>query len=171
MSTGTYAGVVSSDPVSTSPPHPRLSIGELSRRSGLAPSALRYYEDTGLLESERTAGGRRSYPRSALRRVAFIRAAQQVGLSLGQIRGALEQLPRGRTPTAADWNRLSTSWLPLLDQRIAALTALRDRLDHCIGCGCLSLRSCALSNPDDDAGRSGAGARYLLGDAPPPPQG
>jgi len=147
-----------------SAPHPQLSIGDVSRRSGLAPSALRYYEDTGLLTPERNAAGRRIYPRSTLRRVAFIRAAQQVGLSLEQIRVALDELPRGRTPTAADWSRLSTSWRPLLDARIAALVALRDRLDHCIGCGCLSLRSCALSNPDDEAGLTGAGARYLMGD-------
>ena len=144
----------------------RLTIGELSRRSGLAPSALRYYEDTGLLAPERDSAGRRVYPRSTLRRVAFIRAAQQVGLSLQQIRTALELLPQGRTPTKADWSRLSRSWRPMLDERIAALVALRDRLDSCIGCGCLSLRSCALSNPDDVAAEHGDGARYLLGEEP-----
>jgi MerR family redox-sensitive transcriptional activator SoxR len=148
-----------------------LSIGELSRRSGLAPSALRYYEDSGLLQAERTAGGRRSYPRATLRRIAFIRAAQQVGLSLEQIRTALDSLPQGRTPTKADWTRLSRGWRPMLDERITTLVALRDRLDSCIGCGCLSLRSCALSNPDDAAGERGAGARYLLGDQPAQRQG
>jgi len=107
-----------------------LSIGELSRRSGLAPSALRYYGDSGLLRAERTAGGRRSYPRATLRRVAFIRAAQQVGLSLEQIRTALDSLPQGRTPTTADWTRLSRGWRPLLEERIATLVALRDRLDN-----------------------------------------
>lgn len=139
-----------------------LTIGELSRRSGLAPSALRYYEETGLLTAERDAAGRRRYPRSMLRRVAFVRAAQQVGLSLDQIRAALDTLPAGRTPTRADWARLSLSWRGLLDERIAALVALRDRLDGCIGCGCLSLDTCRLSNPDDVAAVRGQGARYLL---------
>jgi MerR family redox-sensitive transcriptional activator SoxR len=144
-----------------------IGIGELSRRSGLAPSALRFYEDAGLITADRDAGGRRHYPRSALRRVAFIRAAQQVGLSLDQIRTSLGRLPAGRTPTKADWARLSRSWRPLLDARIEELTVLRDRLDACIGCGCLSLRSCRLSNPDDVAGEHGDGARYLYGDPPP----
>ena len=145
----------------------RLSIGELSRRSGLAASALRFYEDSGLLVAERTPGGRREYPRSALRRVAFIRAAQQVGLTLDQIRAALDQLPQGRTPTKADWSRLSRSWRPMLDERIATLVTLRDKLDSCIGCGCLSLRTCRLYNPDDVAAESGDGPRYLLGDDRP----
>lgn len=143
-----------------------LTIGELSRRSGLAPSALRFYESEGLLSSTRSAGGHRQYDRATLRRVAFIRAAQQVGLSLDEIRAALATLPAGRTPTKADWARLSRGWRPLLDRRIADLEALRDRLTHCIGCGCLSLRACALSNPDDVAAANGSGPRYLLGDEP-----
>jgi MerR family redox-sensitive transcriptional activator SoxR len=144
-----------------------IGIGELSRRSGLAPSALRFYEDAGLITADRDAAGHRHYPRSTLRRVAFIRAAQQVGLSLEQIRTSLARLPAGRTPTKSDWARLSRSWRPMLDQRIGELVALRDRLDECIGCGCLSLRSCRLSNPDDVAASRGDGPRYLLGDQPP----
>jgi MerR family redox-sensitive transcriptional activator SoxR len=143
---------------------PWITIGELARRSGAAASALRFYEDQGLLAGTRTPGGQRQYPRDVLRRVAFIRAAQSVGLSLEQIRAALASLPGQRTPTKADWERLSQAWRPLLDQRIAALVALRDQLSSCIGCGCLSLRRCALYNPGDAAQRRGAGARYLLGD-------
>ena len=145
-------------------PQTWITIGELARRSGAAASALRFYEDQGLLSGSRTPGGQRQYPRDVLRRVAFIRAAQAVGLSLEQIKGALSGLPGQRTPTQADWERLSQSWRPLLDERIAALVALRDQLSACIGCGCLSLRSCALYNPDDAAKRRGSGARYLLGD-------
>lgn len=141
-----------------------LTIGELARRAGVAPSALRFYESRGLLGSGRSAGNHRLYPRSALRRIAFIRAAQAVGLGLEQIGTALASLPDGRTPTAADWQRLSRSWAPLLDERIAALTRLRDQLTACIGCGCLSLKRCALYNPGDAAGRLGAGPRYWLGD-------
>jgi len=149
-------------------PLPRtLSIGELSARSGLAHSALRFYEDEGLIRSERTAGNQRRFPRVELRRVAFIRAAQQVGLSLDEIRDALQRLPEERTPTKADWARLSASWRHRLDERIAELERLRDGLTSCIGCGCLSLRRCALSNPRDVAAVRGAGARYLLGDTPP----
>lgn len=143
-----------------------ISIGELARRSGVAASALRFYEDAGLLESGRSAAGRRQYPRSVLRRVAFIRAAQAVGLSLDEIRVALASLPEARTPTQADWERLSRGWRPLLDERIAALTRLRDQLSSCIGCGCLSLSRCPLYNPGDQAGANGTGARYLLGDRP-----
>ncbi|WP_426573538.1 redox-sensitive transcriptional activator SoxR [Aquihabitans sp. McL0605] len=139
-----------------------LTIGELSERAGVAHSALRYYEDQGLLASERTAGGQRRYHRDALRRVSFIRVAQQVGLSLDEIGAALSSLPSSRTPTAKDWERLSASWRPRLDAQIALLTGLRDRLDRCIGCGCLSLSVCALANPDDRAGAFGPGARYLL---------
>jgi MerR family redox-sensitive transcriptional activator SoxR len=145
-------------------PQSWISIGELARRSGAAASALRFYEDQGLLVSTRTAGGQRQFPREVLRRVAFVRAAQTVGLSLEQIKAALATLPEQRTPTKADWQRLSASWRPLLDERIAALVALREQLTACIGCGCLSLRSCALYNPGDAAQRRGAGARYLLGD-------
>jgi MerR family redox-sensitive transcriptional activator SoxR len=149
------------------PPPRTLSIGELSARSGLAHSALRFYEDEGLIHSERTAGNQRRFPRAELRRVAFIRAAQQVGLSLDEIRDALHRLPEGRTPTKADWARLSASWRHRLDERIAELERLRDGLTSCIGCGCLSLRRCALSNPRDVAAAHGTGARYLLGDTPP----
>ena len=138
-----------------------LTIGQLSERSGVAHSALRYYEEEGLLASERTAGGQRRYHRDALRRVAFIRVAQQVGLSLGEIGEALASLPAGRTPTAKDWARLSASWRPRLDAQIALLTGLRDRLDGCIGCGCLSLSACALANPGDRAAAGGPGARGL----------
>ena len=138
-----------------------LTIGELARRSGVATSALRFYEAEGLLAGSRSAGGHRQYPRHALRRVAFIRAAQTVGLSLPQIKAALASLPDSRTPTKADWARLSAGWAPLLDARIAALQQLRERLTGCIGCGCLSLKACALYNPQDEAGASGAGARLL----------
>ncbi|TXI20033.1 MAG: redox-sensitive transcriptional activator SoxR [Roseateles sp.] len=142
-----------------------LSIGELARRAGVAASALRFYEAEGLIAScGRSGGGHRQYARHALRRVAFIRAAQAVGLSLPEIKAALASLPEGRTPTKADWTRLSASWAPRLDERIAALQRLRDRLTGCIGCGCLSLKACALYNPEDAQGRSGQGARRLLQD-------
>ena len=143
-----------------------LTIGELSARSGLAPSALRFYESEGLLPASRTAGGQRRYPRSALRRLAFVRSAQRVGLTLDEVRQALASLPDGRTPTAADWRRLSAPWQRRLDERIAELERLRDSLTSCIGCGCLSLRRCALYNPGDRAAALGSGARYLLGDTP-----
>ncbi len=139
-----------------------LPIGELVKRSGVAASTLRFYEDAGLMRSTRSDSGRRHYARSDLRRLAFVRAAQSVGLSLEQIRAALAELPEGRTPTVADWTRLSSSWRPVLDERIAELCRLRDRLSSCIGCGCLSLRKCALYNPGDQAGEQGAGARFLL---------
>jgi MerR family transcriptional regulator, redox-sensitive transcriptional activator SoxR len=140
-----------------------LSIGEVADRAGVATSALRFYEREGLIESTRTEGGQRRYHRDVLRRVAFVRAAQRVGLSLDEIRGALHALPDRRTPTAADWARLSRSWRPLIDARIDELVRLRDRLDGCIGCGCLSLKECRLSNPDDAAGQEGPGARWLMG--------
>ena len=143
-----------------------VTIGELARRSGIAPSALRHYESVGLIASARSGGNHRRYPRSMLRRLAFIRAAQAVGLTLDEVRTALASLPEARTPTAADWRKLASGWAPALDARIAALIALRDRLDGCIGCGCLSLKRCALYNPGDAAARAGAGARYLLGDRP-----
>ena len=143
-----------------------LTIGELAQRAGVAASALRFYEDEGLIASTRLPGRRRMYPREVLRRVAFIRAAQTIGLSLGEIRAALATLPDGRTPTKADWERLSRAWRPALQERIDALTALRDQLTSCIGCGCLSLRRCALYNPGDGAAEHGAGPRYLLGDRP-----
>lgn len=138
-----------------------LAIGEVARRAGYAPSALRYYEEQGLLEVVRTGAGQRRYPRSVLRRLAFVRAAQSVGLSLQEVRAALATLPEGRTPTRADWARLSRSWRARLDEQIAGLEALRDGLTSCIGCGCLSLQRCRLSNPDDVAGASGPGAQYL----------
>ena len=144
-----------------------VTIGELARRSGGATSALRYYERLGLLSSERTAGGQRRYARAMLRRVAFVRAAQTVGLSLGEVRAALARLPDERTPSKADWNKVSAPWIRRIDERIAELQRLRATLNSCVGCGCLSLRTCGLSNPDDTAATRGAGARWLLGDSPP----
>ena len=141
-----------------------LSIGETAARSGVAASALRFYEDEGLVHAERTAGGQRRFARDTLRRLAFIRAAQLVGLTLEEISAALATLPDSRTPTVADWTRLSRAWRPRLDQQIAAMTRLRDDLTSCIGCGCLSLKACALYNPDDAAAGLGSGARFLLGD-------
>jgi MerR family transcriptional regulator, redox-sensitive transcriptional activator SoxR len=148
---------------------PELAIGEVSERSGLAVSAIRFYEDKGLITSARTAGGQRRFRRDVLRRLAFIQAAQRVGLTLDEIGVALDLLPTDAGPTGPEWRELSASWRPLLDERIALLTALRDQLDHCIGCGCLSLDRCRLSNPGDRAARLGPGARYLLGDHPPQP--
>jgi MerR family redox-sensitive transcriptional activator SoxR len=139
-----------------------LTIGALSERAGVAASALRFYEAEGLIHATRTAGGQRRYARDTLRRVSFIRVAQQVGLRLEEIRVALESLPENRTPTAGDWERLSTSWRPRLDAQIALLERLRDRLGGCIGCGCLSLRFCKLLNPDDRAGLLGPGPRHIL---------
>jgi MerR family redox-sensitive transcriptional activator SoxR len=141
-----------------------LTIGELSDRSGVAPSALRYYEVEGLLHSTRTSGGQRRYARDALRRVGFVRVAQQVGLSLDEIRDALSSLPDGRTPTEKDWQRLSASWQPRIDQQIRILERLRDRLSACIGCGCLSLKVCRIVNHDDVAAMRGPGPRYVLDD-------
>jgi MerR family transcriptional regulator, redox-sensitive transcriptional activator SoxR len=142
----------------------RFSIGELAARAGVATSALRFYEANGLIEADRNVSGHRRYRADVLRRIAFIRVAQRIGLSLGEISAALASLPRQRTPTRADWNELSSRWLPRIDEQIAALELLRDRLDGCIGCGCLSLDTCALYNTNDRAARRGAGARYLLGD-------
>lgn len=138
-----------------------LTIGELSQRSGVATSALRYYETQGLVHAERTAGNQRRYRRAALRRVAFVRSAQRVGLTLEEISEALATLPEGRTPTKADWTRLSQSWRPRIDAQIERLERLRERLDGCIGCGCLSLRTCSLSNPGDAVADRGPGAVYL----------
>lgn len=140
-----------------------LTIGEVASRAGFATSAVRYYEAQGLLSSVRTAGGQRRYPRSVLRRLSFVRAAQNVGLSLEEVRAALDALPSGRTPSKADWARLSRAWQARLDEQIAGLQALRDGLTSCIGCGCLSLRTCALSNPGDVLRTQGPGARYLPG--------
>jgi MerR family redox-sensitive transcriptional activator SoxR len=139
-----------------------LSIGEVAERAGIATSALRFYEKEGLIHADRSDGGQRRYHRDVLRLVAFIRAAQRVGLTLDDIRAALDTLPHGKVPTANDWSRLSKSWRPLLDRRIEEMQRLRDRLDSCIGCGCLSLKTCALSNPNDIAATTGTGARWLL---------
>jgi MerR family redox-sensitive transcriptional activator SoxR len=139
-----------------------LTIGELSERTGVAPSALRYYEAEDLLQASRSSGGQRRYSRDQLRRVSFIRIAQQVGLSLDEIREALSSLPDNRTPTKRDWERLSASWRPRLDHQIALLERLRDRLHGCIGCGCLSLRTCQLANPGDVAADHGPGPRWIL---------
>lgn len=138
-----------------------LTVGEVAERSGFAPSAVRYYERLGLIAASRTSGGQRRFERNVLRRLAFIRAAGNIGLSLEEVRQALSQLPGERTPTKADWTRLSQSWRGRLDDQIAELTALREGLDSCIGCGCLSLRTCAMSNPGDAAAGGGPGARYL----------
>ena len=140
-----------------------LTIGELSERSGVATSAIRYYEDLGLVASRRTTGNQRRYQRAMLRRLAFIRTAQRVGLTLDEIESALATLPSSRTPTKADWTRLSRGWRPRLDAQIHQLERLRDTLDSCIGCGCLSLRRCALSNPDDEVATRGPGAVFLDG--------
>ncbi|MGE5135112.1 MAG: redox-sensitive transcriptional activator SoxR [Gemmatimonadota bacterium] len=138
-----------------------LSVGEIARRSGFAESAIRFYESKGLLAATRTTGNQRRFERSTLRRLAFIRAARNVGLSLEEVAAALASLPAGRTPTRADWSRLSRSWRRRLDDQIGALTALRDGLDSCIGCGCLSLQRCAFSNPGDRARTGGPGAAFL----------
>lgn len=152
-------------------PHEPLTIRALSERSGVAPSALRYYEAEGLIRATRTAAGQRRYARAMLRRVAFIRVAQQVGLSLEEIRAALASLPAGRTPTKADWARLSAAWRPRIEAQIRILEGLRDRLHLCIGCGCLSLKVCRLLNPGDSAAAHGTGAIYLRGGARRPPPG
>lgn len=141
-----------------------LGIGEVADRAGVNVSAIRFYERNDLIRARRSPGGHRQFHRDVLRRVAFIRIAQRVGLSLDEIRAALATLPQGRTPTAADWSRLSRSWRPRLDKQIALLEGLRDDLSSCIGCGCLSLKRCALYNPDDGARTLGPGPRYLLGD-------
>lgn len=143
-----------------------LSIGEVARRSGVATSALRFYEARGLIHSQRGGGNHRRYHRATLRRISIIRVAQNLGLSLTEIGDALAALPAQRTPTKRDWTRLSTHWGRRLDQRIAALQNLRDRLNGCIGCGCLSLHNCALYNAGDRAAQHGNGPRYLLGDEP-----
>jgi MerR family redox-sensitive transcriptional activator SoxR len=145
----------------------RVTIGEFARRAGVAASALRYYEELGLISSVRSAGGQRRYARVMLRRVAFIRAAQTVGLSLADVRAALARLPDERTPNKADWNKVSATWIRRIDERIAELEQVRATLNGCVGCGCLSLRTCRLYNPDDTAASRGAGARWLLGDSPP----
>lgn len=139
-----------------------LTIGQVAERSGVAHTALRFYEDRGLISATRTAGNQRRYHRSVLRKLAFIRAAQRIGISLEEIGAALADLPHDRAPTKGDWARLSRNWRTELDARIDAMQRLRDRLTSCIGCGCLSLRSCALNNADDQMVRFGPGAPKLL---------
>lgn len=138
-----------------------LSVGQLAQRSGFSPSALRFYERQRLISASRTTGNQRRYQRSMLRRLAFVRAAQNVGLSLDEVRDALATLPQDRAPTQADWARISRRWRRRLGDQIAALEALRDGLESCIGCGCLSLKRCALSNPQDRSAAQGPGARFL----------
>lgn len=138
-----------------------LTIGQLSERAGVATSAIRFYESKGLIRSTRTAGNQRRYEQSTLRRVSFIRAAQRVGLTLEEIAEALAELPQNRTPTKADWHKISREWRPRLDEQIRRIELLRSRLDSCIGCGCLSLKSCALMNPGDIAAAQGRGAVLL----------
>jgi MerR family redox-sensitive transcriptional activator SoxR len=138
-----------------------LTVSDVAHRSGFAPSALRFYEKEGLIAASRTAGGQRRYERSVLRRLAFIRAARHVGLGLEEVREVLAKLPSERTPNRADWTRISRSWRHRIDEQIAALEALRDGLDSCIGCGCLSLQRCRMSNPEDWLSTRGAGARIL----------
>ena len=142
-------------------PDDLLTIGAVAERSGLAPSALRFYERHGLVEAARTDGGQRRYHRDVLRRLAVIRAAQHVGFTLGEISGMLAALP-GEHVTAADWKRLSTSWRPMLDERILTLERMRDQLTRCIGCGCLSMQSCRMANPGDEAAERGPGPRFWL---------
>jgi MerR family redox-sensitive transcriptional activator SoxR len=138
-----------------------LTVSEVAARSGFAPSALRYYEREGLLTASRTAGGQRRYERSVLRRLSFIRAARNVGLGLEEIREVLSTLPESRTPNRADWMRISRAWRERLDEQIEGLIALRDGLDSCIGCGCLSLKRCLMSNPEDWIATRGPGANLL----------
>jgi MerR family redox-sensitive transcriptional activator SoxR len=143
-----------------------LSIGEVASRSGVASSALRFYERRGLIAASRTDGNQRRYDRAVLRRLAFIQAGRAAGISLERIGGALGTLPRNRTPSRRDWERLSNRWRDDLDARIETLVALRGRLTTCIGCGCLSIDRCELLNPDDEAAAQGAGAHYLRADGP-----
>lgn len=143
-----------------------LTIGEVTERSGVAPSALRFYEAHGLIASRRTGGNQRRYDRAVLRRIALIRAGRAAGIPLERIGAALATLPTDRAPTRRDWARLSRAWRNDLDRRITTLQALRNRLTTCIGCGCLSIDACGLLNPDDEAAAIGAGAHYLVQDAP-----
>ena len=142
-----------------------LTIAAVARRSGVAASALRFYEQRGLIRSERTGSGHRRFPRAALRRVAFIVFAQKIGLSLEEISAELAKLPPNRVPERADWARLSSRWTARVDERIAELQRLKEGLTGCIGCGCLSLQQCRLANPNDRVGRAGPGARFWIGDA------
>jgi MerR family transcriptional regulator, redox-sensitive transcriptional activator SoxR len=144
-----------------------LTIGDVARRSGVAASALRFYEDRGLIASERAGSGHRRYRRPVLRRIAFIVFAQRVGLTLEEIATELGRLPADRAPNRRDWSRLSSTWTARIDERIAELQRLRAGLTECIGCGCLSLDRCRLANPDDRAAARGAGPRYWIGDSRP----
>jgi MerR family redox-sensitive transcriptional activator SoxR len=144
-----------------------MTIGEVASRSGVAASALRFYEERGLIRSERAGSGHRRYPRPVLRRIAFIVFAQRIGLTLDEIGRELAKLPPDRAPTRRDWSRLSSGWTARIDERIAELERLKVGLTECIGCGCLSLDRCQLSNPEDRAGRLGPGPRYWVGDRPP----
>jgi MerR family transcriptional regulator, redox-sensitive transcriptional activator SoxR len=144
-----------------------LTIGEIARRSGVATSALRFYEERGLIRSERTSAGHRRFPRSVIRRVAFIVFAQRVGLTLEEVGDELAKLPGNRVPRRSDWAKLSNSWTARIDERIAELERLRAGLTECIGCGCLSLDRCKLANPGDRAGLHGPGPRYWVGDRRP----
>lgn len=146
-----------------------LAIGEVAQRAGLATSAVRFYEAKGLIRSHRTDSGHRRYRADTLRRIAFVRVAQRVGLSLADIGRTLDSLPDGRTPTARDWETLASRWRPMLEERIGLLRAMQEKLDGCIGCGCLSMDTCALYNPDDAAAALGDGPRWLLGDTAPEP--
>jgi MerR family redox-sensitive transcriptional activator SoxR len=148
-------------------PAPLLTIGELSRRTGLSVSAIRFYEAKGLLTAIRTGGNQRRFPRADLRRLSFAQIAQQLGLTLGEIGAVLQTLPQGRSPTRADWQKISRRIRAALQGRIAMLERTRDLLDGCIGCGCLSLARCALYNPGDRAAVVGPGPRFLLADTPP----
>ncbi|MFT3811111.1 MAG: redox-sensitive transcriptional activator SoxR [Micropepsaceae bacterium] len=143
-----------------------LTIGQLSQRTGLSVSAIRFYEEKGLVSPARNAGGQRRFPRSDIRRLSFVVIAQMLGLSIGDIEAQLRTLPQGRTPTRQDWADISRRVRTAIDDRIAALTRMRDRLDGCIGCGCLSLKTCALYNPEDRAAKAGSGPRYVLGEPP-----
>src|ERR671937_1550561 len=142
-----------------------LTIGEVATRSGVAASAIRFYEEQGLLRSRRTSGNQRRYDRAVLRRIALVQAGKAAGIPLERIRAVLDTLPAGRTPTRGDWERLSRGWRADLDERIATLESLRDRLTTCIGCGCLSIDRCGLLNPDDEAATLGFGAHYLPRDS------
>ena len=144
-----------------------ITIGEVARRSGVAASALRFYEERGLIRSERAGSGHRRFPRAVLRRVAFIVFAQRIGLSLEEIGAELAKLPPDRAPSGRDWSELSSTWKQRIDERIAELERLKAGLTECIGCGCLSLERCQLSNPGDRAARLGPGPRYWVGDRPP----
>jgi MerR family redox-sensitive transcriptional activator SoxR len=144
-----------------------MTIGDVSRRSGVATSALRFYEERGLIESERAGSGHRRYRRSVLRRIAFIVFAQRVGLTLVEIARELDRLPPHQTPTRRDWSRLSSTWAGRIDERIAELERLKAGLTECIGCGCLSLERCKLANPGDRAAGAGPGPRFWVGDRPP----